>query len=393
MSAGRLVLVIEDDPNVRESVVAFLEDCRYRVVEAEDGEAGIRAFRQHHPDLVLCDLRMPVLDGFAVLAVASAEAPEIPFVVVSGTGDLRDAVRVIKMGAWDYVTKPIHDMGVLEHALAKAFERVDLRLQNERYRRYLEDVNRELSVRLVQLQDDEAAGRRVQFQLLPPQDRVLGPLHFHHHLLPSMYLSGDFVDHFPLSGDEAAFYVVDVSGHGVSSAFVTVLVRSWIHQLKDIHLREEGGLLSQPEAVLAHLNDRLLDQRLDKYLTMLYGVIDSATHTLRFANGGQLPMPLLHDGRSARYLETRGTAVGLFPHARFSQVEVPLPPDFTLLVVSDGILEAMPPAETQAREAALLELLQDDPSFEVLDRALGLAHRDALPDDITCLTIRGSFAL
>ena len=88
-------------------------------------------------------------------------------IVVSGVSLLNYAVQALKRGAWDYVTKPIHDMAVLESAVRRGIEHAELLRQNREYREHLEALNRELTQALEQLQDDEEAGRRIQFQLLP----------------------------------------------------------------------------------------------------------------------------------------------------------------------------------------------------------------------------------
>jgi putative two-component system response regulator len=132
------VLTIDDESIVRKNIAAFLEDHNYEVLESENGREGLEVFRQGNPDIVLCDLKMPVLDGLGFLKVINKEFPETPIIVISGTGDIDDVIEAIRLGAWDYITKPIYDMGVLEHALNKAIERAKLLKENRRYREHLE---------------------------------------------------------------------------------------------------------------------------------------------------------------------------------------------------------------------------------------------------------------
>jgi len=133
------VLIIDDEPIVLESVSVYLNDSGFHVLMAENGRIGLTVFREKKPDIVLVDLRMPEIDGLEVLAVVTAEAPEIPIVVISGTGDMQDVLEALHRGAWDFVTKPIQDMAVLEHAVRKALERARLRVENRRYRAHLEE--------------------------------------------------------------------------------------------------------------------------------------------------------------------------------------------------------------------------------------------------------------
>ena len=210
------ILTIDDEDLVREILTAYLEDSGFEVIQASNGQAGIDLIRRESPDLVLCDLRMPGMDGLQVLATVTREFPELPILVVSGMGGMSDAIQALKLGAWDYVTKPIEDMAVLEHAIGHALERARLRRENREHREHLEAVNEQLRHTVRQLQEDEAAARRIQFQLLPEDDKVYRHYRFNRHLLTSQYLSGDFVDYFAIDGDHLGFYIADVSGHGLS---------------------------------------------------------------------------------------------------------------------------------------------------------------------------------
>jgi putative nucleotidyltransferase with HDIG domain len=132
------VLTVDDDEFVREILVAYLEDSGYEVLQAENGLLGLETFRRENPDLVMLDLRMPEMDGLEVLSHIINESPDTPVILVSGMGTIGDAIKALKLGAWDYIAKPIHDMGVLEHAVNKALERADFIEQRKTYREHLE---------------------------------------------------------------------------------------------------------------------------------------------------------------------------------------------------------------------------------------------------------------
>ncbi len=133
-----LILTIDDDDLVRESLASYLEDSGYQVLQADNGSHGLDMFRTHSPDCVLLDLRMPVMDGMQVLDVLSQEAPETPLIVISGAGAVEEAVDALRRGAWDYLVKPITDMLALDHTVEKVLERARLLDENRRYRERLE---------------------------------------------------------------------------------------------------------------------------------------------------------------------------------------------------------------------------------------------------------------
>ncbi len=135
----RKVLTVDDDEFVREILVAYLEDSGYEVLQAENGLLGLEMFRRERPDLVMLDLRMPEMDGLEVLGHITKESPDTPVILVSGMGTIGDAIKALKLGAWDYIAKPIHDMGVLEHAVNKALERAEFIEQRKSCRVHLEE--------------------------------------------------------------------------------------------------------------------------------------------------------------------------------------------------------------------------------------------------------------
>ncbi|MCP4721252.1 MAG: response regulator, partial [Desulfobacteraceae bacterium] len=142
------ILVIDDEVYIRDSVIGFLEDFGFEVIEAENGRIGLEQFENQQPDLILCDLRMPEMDGLEVLAHVTKKNENIPIIIVSGAGNISDTVEALRLGAWDYIIKPIQDMNVLFHAVNKAFERKRFIQEKIGYQKDLELANKELKISL-----------------------------------------------------------------------------------------------------------------------------------------------------------------------------------------------------------------------------------------------------
>lgn len=389
MSKPCRVLTIEDEETVRKSIVAYLEDSGFEMLEAGNGRAGLEVFEHERPDVVLCDLRMPELDGLSVLAEIAKQSPETPLIIVSGTGDMGDAIQALKIGAWDYITKPVQDLAVLEHSITKTLERARLLRENREYREHLEQTNNRLQESLRQLEDDESVARRMQFQLLPVSKIAFDGFHFEHFLKTSAYLSGDFVDYFMIDADHLGFYIADVSGHGVSSAFVTVLLKSIMSHLLDQYRQSEDDIVLHPDQVLAVINKDIVQQKFGKYLTMFYVVVNTKTQSMAFSNGGQFPYPILHDGTSARFLIDKNLPVGLFQDAAFHRNTLELPDTFAMAMFSDGVLELMPQQRLEEKEERLLaHVTSPRTTLQELVRDLGLESVESPLDDITLLTAR-----
>jgi serine phosphatase RsbU (regulator of sigma subunit) len=384
------ILTIDDEPMVRMAFAAVLRDAGYDTREAADGLEGLQRVRDSPPDLVLCDLRMPGIDGLELLSRIRAERPDLPVIVVSGAGSMTDAVEALKRGAWDYVTKPVVDVALLTAAVARALERAALLRDNHVYQRHLEQLNRELCRALAQLREDQEAGKRMQLQLLPRDGMTFGDYRLTRRLLASTYLSGDFIDYFPIDDQRVVCYVADVSGHGAASAFVTVMLRTLIRQYGESYRLRGDDTILQPRRLLEAIDRELQRQSLDKHVTMFFGVVDHAEHALTYGCGGQYPYPILCTGRDARLLDRPGRAIGLFPNATFDQERVALAPDCRLLVVSDGVLELG--SLTGARAPDKIEALRglasrDAVSLVDLSRTLGLDETVELLDDVGLLLV------
>ncbi len=126
------ILVIEDESAIRRVLVKILseENDTYKLDEAEDGLAGIEKIKKNDFDLILCDIKMPKMDGVEVLEAIKKIKPEIPVVMISGHGDLDTAVNTMRLGAFDYISKP-PDLNRLLNTVRNALDRKLLVVENK----------------------------------------------------------------------------------------------------------------------------------------------------------------------------------------------------------------------------------------------------------------------
>ena len=130
------ILIIEDEAAIRRVLVKILseENDAYQVTEAEDGLVGIDLIKKEDFDLVLCDIKMPKMDGVEVLEAAKKLKPEVPMVMISGHGDLDTAVNTMRLGAFDYISKP-PDLNRLLNTVRIALDRKELVVENTRLKK------------------------------------------------------------------------------------------------------------------------------------------------------------------------------------------------------------------------------------------------------------------
>ncbi|HEY0880555.1 MAG TPA: fused response regulator/phosphatase [Archangium sp.] len=381
MGAPKRILVIDDAEQVRSLVMRQLGYLGYETQGASNGLEGLATIEKTSFDLVVCDLRMPHLDGLGVLSVLREKHPNLPVIVMSGEGLLDDAINALKLGAWDYLSKPISGMAVLQVTVQKALEKAALIEENHRQRLKLESLYRELA-------DDEEAGRKLQLGLLPENGRKLGSFTLTRELLPSSFLSGDFVDTFTVDAKRWGFYLADVAGHGVPSALVTVMLRTLVdRQVLGAHSGDDAGKLA-PSRFLKDLNGALLKQGHEKHVALFYGLVDETKQELRCANAGCFPYPILVQQGEAQVLELPGMPLGLMPSAEYEERAYPLRGDATIVACSDGVFEVMGDGSPDEKTQRIAVEARRTSSAVELVRALDVTASSVRPDDVAVLMLK-----
>lgn len=237
---------------------------------------------------------------------------------------------------------------------------------------------------------DYLAGQAVQRSLLPLPDRKFGKYRATQKVLPSLYLSGDFVNYQTALDRYLLFYLTDVSGSGASSALATVVMKQLVSRLVRRHIRENDteALARAPEGFMECLSKELEESGMEKYLTLFAGSLDMHTNRMRYAIGAHLPAPILASSGRAGFLPGKGPPVGLMPEAHWQIQSRQMPDEFVLWVFSDGILELLPAKTLADKEQMLLAQLCDcPPSADEALKRLNVKEGDAVPDDVAVLMI------
>lgn len=339
-------------------------------------------------DVILCELDLRDISWVDARHALRKMDVQVPVIMFSDVAEVEPMMNALRLGAADFFLRPVD-----ERALVKSVERC---VRQRRLRRELRDsqkrlraANRELRGTVKMLEQDQQAGRQVQMRMLPVSPMRLGEYEFSHRMIPSLYLSGDFTDYFTLGQHHVIFFLADVSGHGSSSAFATVLLKNLFARKRSDFSRRDDDAIMSPVEMLKRANRELLDLGVDKFATMVVGLLDMQKNTLRYSVAGHLPLPVLATGGEARYLEGEGATVGLLEEAAYNEREVELPESFTLAVFSDGILEILPQRNLIEKEEYFLEVCgRAGGSPAVLEAELGLDDVKAAPDDIAALYLR-----
>lgn len=382
------ILIIDANEQARSDLSRYLEARGFYVTGFPDISAARSLFEDNIPDVIFADLPP---EAIRELSKRLDEADSFtPIVACTCSESSAEIVQALRAGAADVVLKPCNDdKGALDDVIGKLFDRVRVNRLNQLYRQELEEANRELRTGIAELRADQNAGRKVQLKMLPDHELHLSGLQVDHLIKPSLYLSGDFLDYFRITEDKVLVYIADVSGHGASSAFVTVLLKNLTNRLQRNMRRQSSDDILYPERFLERINSELLDTGLGKHVTVFVGIISISTRTLSYAVGAHFPMPILSfEGGETRFLEGSGLPVGLFEAPEWEVYEVKLDKPFRLLLFSDGILEVIPAKSLDEKEKTLLELVSGGShTIASLSDALGLGKISELPDDIAIVSV------
>lgn len=383
------ILVIDSDPAQARRLEGWLAADGFQVVTAHDVDAGFALARNLRPSLILGEVVLTLANGSQLLRSLLHELPETAVIVVTETASLDEAVTALHEGASDFLVKSLLNDDILRLSVQRAMERRALRRENQQVHEELEKANARLQTSLQLLEADQRAGRQVQGRLLPPTPHQTNGLSLCHFILPSLYLSGDFVDYFGLGVGRTAFYLADVSGHGASSAFVTVFLKTLTNRIRRHFEKRTAVSTLSPGRLMAAMNEELRALETGKHLTLFCGVIDTNSQELIYSYAAHYPPALLCQDGEVRVLEGQGLPLGLFPDARFEEHRVSLSGQFSLVVLSDGILEVLPAGDLASKEARLrAEVAAANGQLTQLIERLGLHQVRDVPDDIALLMIK-----
>lgn len=330
------ILVVDDSATMRRVLIQSLEKIGFpKVIPASSGEEALEILSKNPIDLVVLDIEMPGMNGLAVLWMMRRDPllKEIPVIVISGAEELDTAATCIEAGAEDYLHKP-YNPTILRARVESSLEKKRLRdldrlrvLEIQREKDLLEKTQKRLAKEL------EDAAQYVRSILPNPVSTLSHTIDWHYE--PTGELAGDSFGYHHLDDDHLAIYLLDVCGHGVGAALLSV---SAINAIRTSGIN--GVDFLEPSAVLEGLNEAFpMDRNNDMYFTIWYGVYHVPTRTLRHASAGHPPALLLHPGGGIQEVNEPGMITGLMPGTRYKSSSLEIPSGSKLLVICDGTYE------------------------------------------------------
>jgi sigma-B regulation protein RsbU (phosphoserine phosphatase) len=387
MASNGNLLIVDDQTDRAQAMADLLSSAGYQVQVVTDvGNHDYSLGSDSDLDVILCELNLQGISWSDARQALREMDVQVPSIMFSDVADAKRMMTALRLGASDFFLRPVEDQAALQRSIDRCVHQRRMRRDLKESRERLVATNAELRGSVKMLQQDQQAGRQVQLRMLPVTPLILDDYVFSHTVIPSGYLSGDFTDYFTLGEDHVTFFMADVSGHGSSSAFATVLLKNLFARKRSDLTRRDDDTIMNPIAMLQHANKELLDLGVGKFATMIVGLLNIRNNTLRYSVAGHLPLPVLVSDAGARYLPGEGSAVGMMEDGIYDEQEIQLPDSFMLALFSDGILEILPPKNLLEKEKYFLEVFENAAdSPEELVQRLGLDQVESAPDDIAAL--------
>ncbi len=399
------ILIVEDDKLTRNSLCRIIQKLDYEVMTASDGLEAWNILREQPIDIVITDWIMPGMDGLELCKrIRSADLRNYVYVIIlTAQGGKKELIEAIDAGADDFAVKPSTQLEL--SARIKAGKRIlklqsDLKEQNEK----LSKSNRKLNHAYSVIKKDLEAGAKIQSSLLPQKASMISGISFDWIFLPSEFVAGDVFNYFRLDENHVGFYVLDVAGHGIPAAMLSVTLSKALSPantqeclLKQFMPVPEPPYykIINPAMAIKMLNERFqADPETMQYFTIVYGIIDTQSGETTITQAGH-PCPiLLQKGTSANLIGKGGFPVGMLPNIDYEEQEIALNRGDRLFAFSDGITECINSKQQEFSPERLMDLVEegrDLPLRKLLELIEYRLHQwkgdNTFEDDVTLLAI------
>lgn len=365
------VLVVDDSVTTTAMLRMILERAGYDVRIAHTGREALAEVDRKIPDLMLCDIEMPDVDGLQVLELmrANPATERIPVIMVTSKTEVADKIRGLDTGATDYVTKPFKmeelKARIRSHLRMKALadEVLEKNAALARTQVLLEEkiealgaAYQKITAHQQRTQKAMDLASKVQRGLLPAVPAEVGGHRVQATFRPAEEVAGDFYDFVDMGGGRFGIAIGDVAGKGIAASLVMVLVRTIFRTV--VHS------VSDPAQVLETINRTVIaEYGSQDATTLFFGVLDSRSGCFTFSNGGhEFPVLTSADGSRAVELCVGGPFLGIFPRARYNRGSVWLSPGDRLTLFTDGLYHLHGDRGSVENGERVLELLRRHPT-------------------------------
>ncbi len=376
-----LIMVVDDILKNLQVIGSALVDSGYDVAVAMSGLQALESAKNVKPDLILLDIMMPQMDGFEVCQRLK-EMPEtqnIPVIFLTAKNEADDILKGFELGGVDFITKPFQKQEIL----ARIKTHLDLKFAREE----LEAKANEMAIINYRLRKELVIAGQF-FQSLLPEEITNGPLLTSYKYVPTDKLGGDALGYFKIDEHTFIFYLLDVCGHGISSALFSSSVLNILRfqNLPDVDFKD-------PAHVFGGLNKIFqMNKHHGMYFTIWYGVYDLRTNVLNFASAGHHPALLMNGSEKFEKLSGANFIIGGLQNYNFKTEKKVIPPGSKIYIFSDGVYDAKLKDGSNMTIDDLAGILMNNSTaanelHKLYDYVRSLNNGKSLKDDFTILKV------
>jgi CheY-like chemotaxis protein len=329
------ILVIDDEKPIQKVHSRILSGAGYDVVIASNGKEALAMLDDISVDLIMLDMKMPEMDGLDFLRkIREQDITHVPVLMVSGDDNPANIVESYKLGVYDFIRKPERTEVMLK--------RVENGLKIGDMINYNKFIRIELTM-----------ARKLQKYLFPDPVMNSGNASIHTWSMPLSDIGGDLYDYVALGGDRIIFFVADVSGHSISAALYTAIVK--------MVFRNALQQTEEPGVIMSFMNEVLAGYiSAESFVTAFCGVYDPRSRRLSYANAGH-PQPFWTTGNGLGQLKEYDPFLGPIPNASYRTHIMDVESATSLFVYTDGVLDVLSDKEgSPVGSRLLLEILQGE---------------------------------
>lgn len=276
--AGKQILIVEDEPVFRSLLESWLSSLGAVTTLAEDGIDAMEKMVGFQPDLMICDIAMPRMNGLKLVEYLRSQGNQLPILVISATEHMADIAKALRLGVQDVLLKPVKDLNRLREAVFSCLYPTMFNSRVEEEERLFEDWDALVS-------NPTAAAKLLQ-ELQPPVQQTISHCRINYRQLVSADKPGLVLDIAPLSDKDLAFYCLDVTRAGENGVLAALLLRALFNGLLQEQLAHEGQRLPELGSLLKQVNQLLRQANLPGQFPLLVGYYHSGIKNLILVSAG-----------------------------------------------------------------------------------------------------------
>lgn len=384
---GKHILIVDDSTNNLRYTAKILRTNGYKTSLASNANDALKLIENHVPDVILLDIIMPNINGLELCEIIKSNPnyKEVPIVFLTSRSGTTDIVQGFRAGGADYLTKPFQTEELLV--------RIKNQLKIAHLTKELLKTSKDLKEKQEKLFEDLLAAGNIQRSLLPPDNIKFPCIDIAWEFKPCESVGGDIFNVLELKKNQYAFYMVDVSGHGVPSSLIAVAVTQALQLASGLVFNHDSGKVNSPAYVLDRLNKQFPFERFDKFFTIIYGCIDCCKGEFTYSHAGHPLGFVLKNFTEIKQLNVGGSLIGVSDKP-FKEEKIMLNKGDKIIFYTDGITEHQSDDGTMYTENRLKEKFLELAMFP-LDSIFDYLYKDVIEfggdvkpkDDMTMLGI------